>query len=235
MYADFSPTRFQPWNPRRFDFYASKVAEVSNTQISTDAESTQIRFSLFNLFQARRRDRESVLHAAREARRRRRIPCRQSEVARRGTDLRLGESHLREWRSHTGAKTRGLAWPVFAQIVGAPARAARGGAITPSCSRSSDWWDWRDSSRLRARASRSRRAECRSGRPQRAPPAIARPGTTRYDRWPPASDPCRAPGAIRQRGVPNPLRPNTQAGLRDSCGSGRATTPWPRIVPLPLS
>src|SRR5207249_4279 len=118
MYADFSPTRFQPWNPRRFDFYASKVAEVSNTQISTDAESTQIRFSLFNLFQARRRDRESVLHAAREARRRRRIPCRQSEVARRGTDLRLGESHLREWRSHTGAKTRGLAWPVFAQIVG---------------------------------------------------------------------------------------------------------------------
>ena len=117
MSADFCPARFQPWNPRWFDFYASRIAEVSNTQIATDAESTQIRFSLFNLFQARRRDRESVLDAAREARRRRRIPCRQSEVVRRGTDLGLGKSRLREWRSHTGGKTRGLAWPVLAQIV----------------------------------------------------------------------------------------------------------------------
>src|SRR3989442_1479432 len=52
---------------------------------------------LLDLPQMRRRDRESVLDTARETRRRGRIPCRQPELARRGADLRLRESHFGEW------------------------------------------------------------------------------------------------------------------------------------------
>src|SRR5262249_47623678 len=61
------------------DLDARRVSRVAHPQIAPDALRTEIRLRLLDLLQTGRRDRQTVLNAARETGRRGRVPVRQAE------------------------------------------------------------------------------------------------------------------------------------------------------------
>src|ERR1051325_10493819 len=112
IFADRRASLLEPGNPGWLDLEPRPIAEMPDPQVARDAQGAQIRFALLDLFQARRRDRQAVLHPARETGSGRRIPRGQTQLTRGCPDLGLRHSGFGQRGAHAGAQARGLSGPV---------------------------------------------------------------------------------------------------------------------------
>jgi len=91
----------RPRDPRRLHLNSRRAAAMAHPEVAAHAQLSQARLGRLHLLEPRRRDLESVLHAARETRRGRGIPRRQAELAGHLADCGLGEPHFCQRRAHS--------------------------------------------------------------------------------------------------------------------------------------
>src|SRR5205085_12071316 len=93
-------------------------AVMAHAQIAADAELAQEGLTALHLLEARRSDRQAVLDPAGQTGCGRRVPGRETELARRRANLSLGKARFGERRPHTGGDSRRLPRTVLVHIIG---------------------------------------------------------------------------------------------------------------------
>src|SRR5256886_3575165 len=107
----------EPGDPARLHLNARALTVVAQAQIPRDAQLTQVRLALLHLGEPPWRDRDPVRHAAREARRRGRVPDGEPQRARSRAHVRLGKAHFGERGVDTRSYASGVPRPVLPQVV----------------------------------------------------------------------------------------------------------------------